>query len=130
MNLQKKFGNDVIIHWKDRKRWCGMPLSFTRYYIVEKPGKWLKLFCEIGFFTNRYEEVQLYRVEDFSMHQTLINKLWGVATIIVKSNDRSAPTLNLTRIAKPYQVYDLISSLVTRDRKEKNFRWSEFQDSV
>ena len=64
------------------------------------------------------------------MQRTLLNKIWGVASIVVKSNDRSAPTLNLTRIAKPYEVYDLISSLVTRDRKERNFRWSEFQDSI
>jgi hypothetical protein len=130
MNLQRKFGNDIIVHWKDRKRWCGMPLSFTRYYIVEKPNKWIKLFCETGFLTNHYEEIQLYRIEDFSIRQTLTNKIWGVATIMVKSNDRSTPTLNLTRITKPYQVYELLSSLVTRDRTDKNFRWSEFQDSV
>lgn len=130
MNLKKRFGNDIIIHWKDRKRWCGLPLSFTRYYIIEKPNQWIKLFCEKGFLTNTYEEVQIYRVEDFSMQQTLTNKIFGVGTISVKSNDRSAPTLNLIRITKPYQVYDLLASLVSRDRKSKNFRWSEFQDSV
>ncbi len=130
MSLQKRFGEDIIVHWKDRKRWCGLPLSFTRYYIIEKEGKWIKLFCETGFLTSHFEEVQLYRIEDFTINQTLTNKIWGVGSIIVKSNDKSNPTLNIKRVAKPYYVYDLISSLVARDRKDRNFRWSEFQDSV
>lgn len=130
MNIQKKFGNDIVVHWKDRKRWCGLPLSFTRYYVIEKPGQWIKLFSEIGLLTSRFEEVQLYRVEDLAMQQTLTNKIWGVGTIAVKSNDKRTPTLNIIRVAKPYQVYDMLTGLVTKDRKEKNFRWSELQDSV
>lgn len=127
MSIKKKFGDDVIIHWQDRKRWCGLPLSFTRYYILEKPGQWLKLFCETGLLTSHFEEVQLYRIEDFSLNQSLTNKIWGVGNIRIKSNDKTAPVFDIIRIKRPYEVYDILTSLVARDRKDRNFRWGEFQ---
>lgn len=128
MALKNKFGDDVIIHWHDRKRWCGLPLSFTRYYIVEKPGQWIKLYCDIGFFSSKIEEIQLYRMDDVSLHQNLLNKIFGVGTIDIKSDDKSMPEFKVLRIKKPYQVYDLLSTLIVKDRKAKNFRWGEYSD--
>jgi len=127
MNITKRFGDDVIIHWKDRKRFCGLPLSFTRYYILEKPGQWLKLFCETGMLTSHFEEVQLYKIEDFSLNQSITNKIWGVGSITVKSSDKTAPIFNILRIKDPYKVYESLASLVARDRRDRNFRWGEFQ---
>ena len=43
MSAKTGYGPDVNVLWHDRKRWCGLPLSFTRYRIIEKPTKWLKL---------------------------------------------------------------------------------------
>lgn len=127
MSIQSKFGDDVIVHWQDRKRWCGMPLSFTRYYILEKPNQWLKLFCETGFLTSHFEEIQLYRIEDLSLNQSLSNKIWKVGNITVKSNDKSMPVFNITRVKNPYRVYDKLTELIARDRRDRNFRWGEFQ---
>ncbi len=127
MSIQSKFGDDVIVHWQDRKRWCGMPLSFTRYYILEKPNQWLKLFCETGFLTSHFEEIQLYRIEDLSLNQSLSNKIWKVGNITVKSNDKTMPVFNITRVKNPYKVYDKLTELIARDRRDRNFRWGEFQ---
>ena len=41
--------------WKDRKRFLGLPLSFTRYRLSED-----RLFCETGFFKIKSDEVLLY----------------------------------------------------------------------
>lgn len=127
MNVKKRFGDNVIVHWQDRKRWSGMPISFTRYYLIEKPGEWIKFFCETGILASHIEEVQLYKIEDFTLNQTLTNKIWNEGTIIIKSNDKTAPLFKMVRVANPYKVYDLFTSLVARDRKERNFRWGEFQ---
>ena len=126
-DINKKFGNDVVVHWNDRKRYFGMPISFTQYFILEKEGEWLKLFCETGFLSTHFEEVQLYKIEDFSINQTLGDKLFGVGTITIKSNDKTAPVFKILRVKHPYKVYDLIAKLVARDRKDRNFRWGEFQ---
>ena len=104
-----------------------MPLSFTRYYILEKPNQWLKLFCETGFLTSHFEEIQLYRIEDLSLNQSLSNKIWKVGNITVKSNDKSMPVFNITRVKNPYKVYDKLTELIARDRRDRNFRWGEYQ---
>ena len=48
--------------WKDRKRFLGMPLSFTRYAISED-----RLFLSVGFWSIRDEEVLLYRIRDIPL---------------------------------------------------------------
>ena len=48
--------------WKDRKRYLGLPLSFTRYRLSED-----RLFCETGFFNIKSDEVLLYRVRDLEL---------------------------------------------------------------
>lgn len=127
MSFEKKFGEDATVLWKDRKRYFGMPISFTRYFLVEKEGQWLKLFCETGFLSSHIEEIQLYRIEDFQVNRTLGDKIFGVGSIIIKSTDKSAPVFKIIRVAKPFEVYDKLTELVARDRKDRNFRWGEIQ---
>ena len=45
--------------WKDRKRYFGMPISFTRYSLSED-----RLFLSVGFLSIRDDEILLYRVRD------------------------------------------------------------------
>lgn len=127
MSIKKRFGEDVVVHWKDRKRILGMPISFTQYFILEKEGEWLKLFCETGVLSSHFEEVQLYKIEDFSINQTLGDKMFNVGTITIKSNDKTAPVFKILRVKNPYKVYELLAKLVARDRRDRNFRWGEFQ---
>ena len=128
MSVKSKFGEGTVIHWKDRKRWCGLPLSFTRYFLVEKPGEWFRLYCEKGLLTSHVEEIQLYRVDDFTVKQTLTNKIFGVGTIMIKSDDKTIPKFEILRVKTPYQVYDKITECVAKDRRSKGMRWGEFSN--
>ena len=74
--------------WKDRKRYLGMPLSFTRYALSED-----RLFLSVGFFSIKDEEVLLYRIRDINTSRTLWQRLFGVGTISVVSSDKTMPTL-------------------------------------
>ena len=58
--------NNNTIIWKDRKRYLGLPLSFTRYSLSED-----RLFLSIGFLNIKDEEVLLYRVRDINTSRTL-----------------------------------------------------------
>lgn len=59
MNINR-FGKGLKLIWKDRKRWAGMPLSFTRYFLIEKPNKWIKLFTSVGLFSTVDEKNFIY----------------------------------------------------------------------
>lgn len=123
---KNQFGADTQILWKDRKRWCGLPWSFTRYYIVEKDGSWMKLFSSTGLFSTFSEEVNLYRIYDISVVQTLSNKIWGTGTIVLYCNVNSQEKVYLVRVKDPYKVRAMLAELIETERAKKGYRIAEF----
>ena len=121
-----KFGEGTKIIWKDRKRWCGLPLSFTRYYIVEKEDAWLKLFSSIGLFSNEDNEVNFFRIFDISLYQSFFDKIFGVGSITLYVNDESTEKIIIKKVKNPYKVRNLIASLVEEERQKHGFRLTEF----
>ena len=106
--------------WKDRKRYCGLPLSFTRYAMSED-----RLFQSIGCFTIRDDEMLLYRVRDIVTKRTLWQRMCGVGTITVISSDKSQPTLVLKNIRQPMQFKELLHENVEAMKKSRRMRVGE-----
>jgi len=127
MNVTKKFGESAELIWKDRKRFMGMPLSFTRYYLVKKPGQWFKIFSDIGFTFSSIEEINLYRIYDISLHQSLTGKIFNTGTVTLYSNDERNPKFTLKNIKDPFKVRDMFSNYIEEQRKLNNVHITEFQ---
>lgn len=106
--------------WKDRKRFLGMPLSFTRYAMTED-----RLFLSIGFFNIKDEEVLLYRVRDINTSRTLWQRIFGVGTISVISSDKTLPTAVLKNIKGPMEVKELIHKQVEDTKIRRRVRFGE-----
>ena len=123
--MKDQFGEGSKILWHDRKRWCGMPLSFTRYYLVENED-WLKLYSSTGFLSIRGEEVNLYRVYDISVRATLSNRIFGTGTLILHCSSNSSEEIHLIRIKNPYKVRAMLSELIEQERAKRGNRISEF----
>ena len=122
-----RYGMGAELLWKDRKRYFGLPWSFTRYRLIKNEDKWLKLFSDIGLLYSLVEELNLYRVQDVTLHQSLFDKIFGTGTIILYSNDERTPEFRLRHIAHPYKIREMLSNLVEEQRKLHNVRVSEFQ---
>lgn len=125
--MGSKYGKDVTILWKDRKRFMGMPLSFTRYILAEKENGWVKLFVSVGFFSTKEEEVHAYRILDISLNRNLFNKIYGVGTLKLTCKDATDSAITLKRIKKPFVVRDLLADTIERERNKKRIRVNEFQ---
>ena len=125
--MSHNFGNGVEVLWSDRKRWCGLPLSFTKYSIIKKEGFWIKLVRETGLLHREVEEVQMYRVDDINVFRSMTNMIWGVGTVEIFCDDASCQKLDFVRVKNPNYVRNLINDLVEIDRKNRNFRQSEIQ---
>ena len=106
--------------WKDRKRFMGMPLSFTRYAISED-----RLFLSVGFLNIKDEEVLLYRIRDINTSRTLWQRIFGMGTISVVSSDKTMPTLVLKNIKNPMQVKELLHSQVEDMKIKRRVRLGE-----
>lgn len=106
--------------WKDRKRYLGMPLSFTRYKLTED-----RLFVETGFLSTKYEEIVLYRIKDISLKRTLWQKICGVGTITVQSSDKTTPLLVIKNVKKSFSVKELLHESVEQQKLARRYRISE-----
>ena len=106
--------------WKDRKRYFGMPISFTRYSLSED-----RLFLSVGLLNIKDDEILLYRVRDIDTSRSLWQRLFGVGTVIVMSSDKSMPTLVLKNIKDPVVVKELIHQQVEEMKIRRRVRFGE-----
>lgn len=111
--------------WEDRKRHCGLPLSFTKYKLSVD-----RLFFETGALNTEEEEVQLYRIRDISVRRSLWQKLCGVGTVTVNSSDKSTPTIMLKNVKRPKDVKELLNEQVEKVKVARNVRIGEIIDNV
>ncbi|MGM9523594.1 MAG: PH domain-containing protein [Faecousia sp.] len=111
--------------WKDRKRFLGMPLSFTRYAISKD-----RLFLSVGFLSVRDEEILLYRVRDISIRRTLWQRIFGVGSINVTSADKSTPQLVLKNIKHPLDIKELLHENVEECKIRRRMRVSEMMADI
>lgn len=115
--------NNTII-WKDRKRYLGLPLSFTRYSLSED-----RLFLSVGFLNIKDEEVLLYRIRDINTSRTLWQRLFGVGTVTVISSDKTMPTFELKNVKDPIAVKELIHDQVESMKIRRRVRVGEIMAS-
>ena len=106
--------------WKDRKRYFGMPISFTRYALSED-----RLFLSVGCLSIQDDEVLLYRVRDIDTSRGLWQRIFGVGTVTVMSSDKSMPNLVLKNIKDPIGVKEMIHQQVEKANIERRVRFGE-----
>ena len=106
--------------WKDKKRYLGMPLSFTRYAMTED-----RLFTSVGFLNIRDDEILLYRVRDIDTSRSLWQRIFGVGTVTVLSSDKTMPALVLKNIKDPVGVKELIHRQVEEMKIRRRVRVGE-----
>ena len=109
--------------WKDRKRYFGLPISFTKYKLSIN-----RIFFETGLFNLKEEEVLLYRVRDISVKRSFWQRLFGVGTVCIVSSDKTAPHLDLKNIKNPMQVKEMIFEAVEKAKDARRMRATEILD--
>ena len=106
--------------WQDRKRYFGLPLSFTRYALSGD-----RLFISVGFLNIKDDEILLYRVRDIDTSRSLWQRIFGVGTITVLSSDKTMPTLVLENVKDPIFVKELIHKQVEEVKIQRRVRFGE-----
>lgn len=106
--------------WHDRRRYFGLPLSFTRYSLSED-----RLFISVGFLNIKDDEILLYRVRDIDTSRTLWQRIFGVGTVTVVSSDKTMPNLVLKNIKDPLFVKELIHKQVEETKIKRRVRFGE-----
>ena len=124
--MSNKFGENASVIWSDRKRLLGMPITFTKYSLVTNNTDWTKLFIKTGILSTHIDEINLYRIYDIQISQTLGQKIFGVGTITLHSKDITHPTAELYNIKNPYKVRNMLAEKIEVAREQKGVRIGEF----
>ena len=111
---------NIVYLWKDRKRYFGLPISFTRYCMSED-----RLFVSEGFLNIKDDEILLYRVRDIDTSRNLWQRLFGVGTVTVMSSDKSMPNMVLKNIKDPVRVKEMIHTQVEEMKIRRRVRFGE-----
>ena len=106
--------------WTDRKRYFGLPLSFTKYAISED-----RLFQSMGILNLKYEEILLYRVRDITLSRSFGQRIFGVGSITVTSSDKSRPVLVIQNVKDAPAVKELIHQQVEAMKISRRVRFGE-----
>ncbi len=109
--------------WQDRKRYFGLPISFTKYSMTDD-----RLFVETGLLNIHEEEVLLYRVRDICLHLSLWQRLFGMGSVVLQTSDKSAPQIELKNIAHPREVKEQIHRQVEAMKIARRMRFGEILD--
>ena len=78
-----------------------------------------RLRIETGILARQTEEIELYRVRDTAISQSLFEGIFGLGTIQVSSSDPRTPEFPLRGIPKPHEVrehFRLHTELMRRSR--------------
>jgi len=101
--------------WQDKKRPIfGLPISFTTYKLKKD-----KLEITTGMLSIKEEEIKLYRIMDVTLYRSLFQRLFGVGTIHICSEDKTTPELDIKDVKNSEHVKNLISDTIEKCREEK-----------
>ena len=93
-----------LVH-EEQSRWTflGLPFTFTKYLFYEND-----LQIRKGFLNSTENDTYMYRIIDVQLKQTLIQKMFGLGTIICYTSDATDKTLVIKNIKHAREIKDFI----------------------
>jgi membrane protein YdbS with pleckstrin-like domain len=80
-----------------------------------------RLFKREGILFRRSSEIELVRVDDVSVEQSVMDRLFNTGTIIVNSTDASDPVLRIDSVDRPHDVKEMIRNATLERRRGVSF---------
>ncbi|MEM9931855.1 MAG: PH domain-containing protein, partial [Bacteroidota bacterium] len=102
-----------------------LPLALWRYLLTQTTRYTLteeRLIVTSGIFHQQQEELELYRVKDYSVSAPLLFRWLGLANIHLLTSDHTHPELVLNGIREADRVKELIRTQVETLRTRKGVR--------
>jgi hypothetical protein len=114
-DLDGEPGGERVL-WTGRPR---VPLSWiaaltTRYKLTNE-----RLMITRGFISKRIEEIELYRVNDVAMKQSIMERMFGLGDVRLETTDATTPESQVNDVHNPERVKDLIRQAARTERQRR-----------
>ena len=108
------------MEFRERKRWVfsGLPFTFTIYTVKEEV-----LTVDTGFLSKEENDCYMYKVQDVTLKTSLLERIFGLGTIICYTGDTTNPQLVMAHIKNARAIKDFIleqSEIARRRRRTMN----------
>ena len=93
------------MEFMERKRWLffGLPFTFTKYTITEE-----QITINSGLFTRIENDCYMYKIQDTVLSVSLLQRIFGIATVVCKTSDVTHGQLVLKNIKNAKAIKDFI----------------------
>ena len=81
-----------------------------------------QFFIKTGILSQSVDEIELYRLRDYSVFKPFLLRLFGLGNLKISSSDRSHPSFTMRGIKKPEEVMRLLRENVEKARKQSGTR--------
>jgi uncharacterized membrane protein YdbT with pleckstrin-like domain len=78
-----------------------------------------RIEIETGFFSKRVDTLELWRVRDIELRQSLFDRMVGVSCLAITAHDGSSPALEIRGAPGGRDVYDRLMSALMQARQQR-----------
>lgn len=93
------------MEFREKKRilFFGLPWTFTKY-IIDEEG----VIIDAGFFNKEENDCYMYKIQDVTLKQSLVERIFGLGTVVCHTGDVTHKTLELVHIKHSKDVKNFI----------------------
>ena len=99
---------------KKRTKLFGLPLSFTKYAIMDE-----KITITTGFLSIMEDDAFMYKIQDVRLTRSLMERIFKLGTIICYTGDTTHPELILYHIRHSNNIKDFIMEASEEARRKR-----------
>ena len=100
----------------EKIRWLifGLPFTFTKYTITEE-----QITIDSGFLTRVENDCYMYKIQDTVLSVSLLQRVFGIATVICKTSDVTHGQLVLKNIKNAKEIKNFIVACSEEQRMKR-----------
>lgn len=95
-------------------------VNSTHYKITNQ-----RIVVNTGLIGKKQEEIELYRVKDYKVTQTLSERLINVGNLIIIAADSTTPRVILSNIKNPNEVKEILRKAVLDCKQKMNVSYKD-----
>lgn len=106
----------VLMEFVERKRilFCGLPWTFTKYTVKDN-----LVTINAGFLRKTENDCYMYKIQDVTLTSTVMERLFGLGTVICYTGDSTNPELVLVHIRHAREIKDFILEASEIERRKR-----------
>lgn len=95
----------MATEYMEKKRWLffGLPFTFTKYYIKENT-----ITIDSGLLKKVENDCYMYKVQDVELVTSLMERIFGLGTVVCYTGDTTHPKLILEHIKNAKEIKNYI----------------------